>query len=1317
MAAFEGPAEAHLIGCAPTGTGECVADMPGPAPGEQFTELSSGVFTYSKTDLSLPGPMPINVTRVYRSSDKVAGSGWNARAFGLGTSLNYDLFLYSFSEAQNGTYTDANLVLPDGGMVRCVRKDTGPAADYVNAVFACNQQPSGVWFGSTISYSGGGWDLRRPDGTVYHFGDNSPLQSITDRFNNRITVTRGGPKAAACVKPVPATAISQIRSSNGRSVSFCYDDNDYPNGISSVIDDLGGRRIDYTYGGSRQLQTVTQTTYNSHATTTYQYNQTSPSGIGNITTIIVNDACGGTNCGTPKQFFTYITYVSNALGTAVKSISSQLPGNGYRYAYTIPNGWASAQQVTVTLPDDSKRTFDFDQSGYVLKDSRNVGVAGTLPEYTVFTRGMQVIGATGNAQGTAEFIGKVQEQDSNQSTVRQTTYTYDAATGNVTRVTLSPKPGDSSPCCATSASWSYTYTTFNRLQSAVEPLAYNGIGTRYAYNDTPSQPTMTVTDPLGRSTLVTFNPQGQPVSVRDPMGHVSSTVYNSYGDVQRVQDPMGNITQYQADPDGRVIQVTSPMNEVTRYAYDALDNVTDVYVDPSGLNLHSHYTYDLLGQLAGYTTPRGFTTTIDRNAALTKTTVTDPLGRQTVTNVDGMGGVTDYTDKRNIKTTYVYDAYGRIAAVNFNSNQTPGYPAFAVTVGINGTTGAYDALDRPQNVFLFTGSGTNFRYRGPGFTYDSMDNILTESGFDSSAPQAPPYYKLTYQYDSNGRRVSVAPVLGSVTFPTIRYAYDCADELVAIANDGSSPVSCGPTVNVTNGDPSSQVAFNYDPDGNPNWTLVDAVKTTFLRDLNERVTSQTFQSYPGGTTYGDLTYVYDADGRIIGKGGFFGTVEAPANETATYNQADQMTVWNGFSTTLDAAGNLKTDPSTGLSFTWNAANQLVAMSGGITEAYDALGRRESSAGGGHTLTFLHDGPTILGLTDAPSNNRWTFLPGALAGSWTSGATTTTWVPLRDIAGSTIALVKPGQTDSHPPTLYSYDPFGVPRLTGAGSFWPFLYQGMEHEITDPAPLYFDQDANVYNPMLQRELSQLGQQGIAGPPAAGAADGGMGNGFGGFGPSQSFGNPGGLSGGRIASNLLTVASAYSTVGSGIGLGFGGESPISLPFFGGSLGDIFDLFEGGHDPEIPRQKRHKRHPVYQNIIGTQVVSQTSAAPIAHIRYRTMDDAAIAVFDAAIARQAATGKEVYGGIYGTPSSGYFATTPRVGESATGATAAFPIPPDAIYHTHPDDSLHSAEDIFAAREHRLPSYVFVPSGHIYKYDPEANSVSEVARRIPRPCE
>jgi hypothetical protein len=171
--------------------------------------------------------------------------------------------------------------------------------------------------------------------------------------------------------------------------------------------------------------------------------------------------------------------------------------------------------------------------------------------------------------------------------------------------------------------------------------------------------------------------------------------------------------------------------------------------------------------------------------------------------------------------------------------------------------------------------------------------------------------------------------------------------------------------------------------------------------------------------------------------------------------------------------------------------------------------------------------------------------------------------------------------------------GVPRLTGAGNSWPFLYQGMEHEITDPAPLYFDHGANVYNPMLQRELSQLGPQGIAGPPTAGAGDGGMGNGFGGAGPSQGFGNPGGLSGGRIASNLLTVASAYLRVNSPIGFDFGGgESPIPIPILGGTVGGFLQWLGvgGGSDHSLPRQMQKGRHYIWPVVGISQSLTPTS-------------------------------------------------------------------------------------------------------------------------------
>ncbi len=64
-------------------------------------------------------------------------------------------------------------------------------------------------------------------------------------------------------------------------------------------------------------------------------------------------------------------------------------------------------------------------------------------------------------------------------------------------------------------------------------------------------------------------------------------------------------------------------------------------------------------------------------------------------------------------------------------------------------------------------------------------------------------------------------------------------------------------------------------------------------------------------------------------------------------------------------------------------------------------------------------------------------------------------------------------------------------------WPFLYEEMEHEITDPSPLYFA-NGNVYNPLIQRLLSQVGQQPISVPPGQGPGEG-----FGGFGPSETFG----------------------------------------------------------------------------------------------------------------------------------------------------------------------------------------------------------------------
>src|SRR5208283_4826210 len=129
------------------------------------------------------------------------------------------------------------------------------------------------------------------------------------------------------------------------------------------------------------------------------------------------------------------------------------------------------------------------------------------------------------------------------------------------------------------------------------------------------------------------------------------------------------------------------------------DDVTQV-IDPKS-NITCN-TYDLLGELATTTPPRGvsgpctnsaninsaYTTTTTRSANLAKTTVTDPLGNSAVTDLDGQGRHTDYTDKRGVKTTYTYDLFGRVTEVLFNSNSKSGYNQDEVAMS------NFDALDR-----------------------------------------------------------------------------------------------------------------------------------------------------------------------------------------------------------------------------------------------------------------------------------------------------------------------------------------------------------------------------------------------------------------------------------------------------------------------------------------------------------------------------------------------------------------------------------------------------------------------------------------------
>ena len=130
-----------------------MAPSNGPAPGNnngsggEPVDLGTGLFTYTQTDLALPDVIPLTLTRTYRPNDPTS------RAFGIGTSHPYDIFLIT----PNGD-TDIYLILQDGGRIHFVKS---------GSIWVCNSSPTN-FDGATLTYNNG-WFIKKKDGMVLSF--------------------------------------------------------------------------------------------------------------------------------------------------------------------------------------------------------------------------------------------------------------------------------------------------------------------------------------------------------------------------------------------------------------------------------------------------------------------------------------------------------------------------------------------------------------------------------------------------------------------------------------------------------------------------------------------------------------------------------------------------------------------------------------------------------------------------------------------------------------------------------------------------------------------------------------------------------------------------------------------------------------------------------------------------------------------------------------------------------------------------------------------------------------------------------------------
>jgi RHS repeat-associated protein len=957
--------------------------------------LSSGLFVYNKTDLFLPDVIPISLTRTYRPNDS-----WS-RPFGVGATHPYEIFLGGDGNSF-GTTAYIDLILPDGTRIHFV--GVGPGPSYVSYL---NSSAGTPWYGATISGSPmnpnnytlpGLWQLQTKDGTIYSFPNSDGLVNpgcqalvgITDRHGNQVKITRNSDQNCT---------IAQITSPSGRYIQFAYDSS-YR--VLTATDNIG-RTVQYQYYASGTLWKVTDangglwiygydssnrmTTIEDPRNITYLTNLYNSAGM-----VAYQYLADYPTNPTSYYKFTWTTTsnTQNVTFTANSGSGGPAPYQvlNFRSCTTCNEGFAPlVSQVSVTDPRGYVRQVTFNQNGYVSSDVHALG----MPEqetttYTYFADNL--------INTVTDQLGRV------------TTYNFDVDANPTSITWLS----GTSNAITVSALYD---SVFSNLITVTDPL---GNTTSVSY-DTYGNAT-SVIDPLGHQTTYVYNGMGQPTSMTDAMQDTTQFTYD-FADLIGITDPMLNTTSLFNDGAGRLVQRTDPLGHTTKYQYnnynqltqitDALQGITTLTYDPNG-NLHTvedarqnqnqtnnemTYAHDLFDHLS---------------------TRTDPLQRLETYVFDQLGNLTSFTDRRGKVANFQYDGINRrtFAGYGYVSPNT-----YESTVNYT-----YDGGNRLSKVVDST-SGTITP------VFDGLDRLTSES-----TPQG----SVAYQYDADSRLTS-ATVAGQ---PNVCYSYDTASRLTGVGQ-GTCPVSTNTTI------------LSYDnANRRHTLTLPNSISLTYGYDYDSRITGMT---YTLGTTtaVGSLTYQYDAASRRTQMGGSLAATGFPQAMTlAVYDVDNELTNWNGTTITPDANGNILNDGAAG--YTWNARNQLITR-GSTTFQYDSYGRRTLNAAGNNLLYEWWNAAQELSGTTAVANR----VLGGIDEFFNRTDSTGAHTPITDGLGSILALTN---SSGGITTQYGYDPYGNTTNNGVNSTNISQYTGREN---DGDGLY-SYRARYYSPTLGRFISE-------------------------------------------------------------------------------------------------------------------------------------------------------------------------------------------------------------------------------------------------------
>lgn len=642
----------------------------------------------------------------------------------------------------------------------------------------------------------------------------------------------------------------------------------------------------YTYNGSGQLTSVTQTDTTSHSvpystngqtrTTAYTWNAagqlltvngplaavgsdddltsytydtdgdllTITDAAGHVTTFSGHDANGRPGTMTDANgIVTAFTY--DGLGRT-ETITVEHPSNSAFNAVTTMAYDAVGNVTSITLPSTDAMIMDYDNAGRV---SSVRAASGERRDYTY--------DAAGNV--TSETVKR-----SNSTVARQITRTFDEL-GRVLRESQGPR-----------RTVQFAYDKVGNVTSTTSP---RGHATTAAF-DGLDRLINTVAPDTGGTTLA-YDERDNLTSHEDPISVTTTFVYNGFGDVIQEASPDRGTSTYSYDAAGRLIQSTDGRGQVVDYTRDFLGRVTSkvpqghsgeavtYYWDTGGLSGSyevgrlakivdvsgtTKFKYDHRGNLLikeqaiGSSSTAQLAYTYDLADRITQ--ISYPSGRLVKYDYDSKGRVSGVSTKANsgvgswttISSNYAYEAFGPVKSMTLGNG-------LAVTNdwGNDGRLAARRLYKTSNNADV-----SYLTYR-----YDADDNIVAIND------QVTPANSVLYGYDDTGR-MSVA-VIDSATTGTETYSYTSGkNRLASVTNaSGTRSISYDGRGNTDTETRPGSIAVATGYDGYARLTGYTKTGGTSLafgyNGLDDRVVM----------TIGSDTrrLLYAADGRVLGEYG------------------------------------------------------------------------------------------------------------------------------------------------------------------------------------------------------------------------------------------------------------------------------------------------------------------------------------------------------------------------------------------------------------------------------------------------------------------